>query len=83
MNKNKVNFSRHAKRRMQLYKLTEENIICILQDQDPEFHFLEGKHEIVSKAKPSRYGYPIKVIFSCEQGRISVITAYPLKRGLK
>jgi len=56
----KINFSRHAKRRGKLYKISEEMIKNI-----------EG------------FKYPIKIIISVENNIITIITNYPLKRGMK
>jgi hypothetical protein len=45
--------------------------------------FKEGENEVIGKESFSQYGYPIKVVFFQEKENITVITAYPLKRGLK
>ena len=76
-----IQFSRHAKRRMRLYNLSEDIVITIIQQQKPNFHFSEGRHEIVSDRQFSQKGYPIKVVFASETQKILVITAYPLKKG--
>ena len=78
-----IRYSRHAKRRMSLYKLTEEDVSSVLEHQNPDFLFPEGKNEVISEAIFTRHGYPIKVVFSFENGDIVVITAYPLKKGVK
>jgi len=81
--KKKIHFSRHAKRRMKLYDLSRDDVAFVITLQNPELDFPEGKNEIISKTKFSRQGYPIKVVFSCASGIITIITAYPLKRGFK
>jgi len=68
---------------MKLYGLSEEDVASIIQYQDPNLNFQAGKHEIVSNKKFSEHGYPLKVVFSCENGKVVIITAYPLKRGLR
>jgi len=78
-----IHFSRHAKRRMKLYNLSEEDVPSVIACKNPKLNFSEGKHQIVSETKFSRHGYPIKVVFTCESGTITIITAYPLKRGVK
>lgn len=83
MGKDNIQFSRHARRRMKLYDLSEEDVSCVIKYQNPQLNFLERKYEIISEKKFSRHGYPIKVVFSYENGKIIVITSYPLKRGMK
>ncbi len=78
-----IHFSRHAKRRMNLYDLSEEDVSSVITLQNPKLNFAEGKYEIVGETNFSKQGYPIKVVFSCASGTITIITAYPLKRGLK
>jgi hypothetical protein len=68
---------------MKLYELSEEDVASVIKSQKPQLDFPEGKNELISKTNFSRHGYPIKVVFSCESGGIVIITAYPLKRGLK
>ena len=83
MSTHNIYFSRHAKRRMNLNDLQEADVLSIIQYQKPQRDFAEGKHEIISETKFSKHGHPIKVVFSCECDKIVIITAYPLKRGLK
>lgn len=78
-----IKYSRHARRRMKLYNLSEEDVSSIIEHQNPGLVFMEGRHEIISETMFSQYGYPIKVVLSFESGKIVVITAYPLKRGVK
>lgn len=79
----KIEYSRHARRRMQLYNISEEDVSSIVEQNSLAFAVQQGKHEIVSDNVFSDYGYPIKIIFTCEGDRIVVITAYPLKRRAK
>ncbi|MFP4532735.1 MAG: DUF4258 domain-containing protein [Desulfobacterales bacterium] len=83
MHSARIQFSRHAKRRMNLYDLQEADVLSIIQYQNPQIDFPEGKHEIISETKFSKHGYPIKAVFPCESDNIVIITVYPLKRGLK
>jgi hypothetical protein len=73
-------YSRHAKRRMALYGISEEDVALVVK---------EGKREDL--AEPGRVSftwrltakskYPIKVV-GLEQGKdFLIIRAYPLKRG--
>ncbi len=72
-----IQFSRHAKRRAQLYGIPEETIENILRRHE----FSEGEHEIISDVPG--FKYPIKIIVRVENGIVTVITNYPLKRGEK
>lgn len=63
--------------------MSEETISSMIERCHRELSFADGKHEVIGKESFTQYGYPIKVIFSQEKGKITVITAYPLKRELK
>ena len=76
-----INFSRHAKRRMQLYKILEEDVINAIGDYITNSRFSSGKKEIVSKGLSKKYGYPLKIVFYRGNDTITVITAYPLRKG--
>ena len=78
-----IQYSRHAKRRMKLYKITEEDISSIIERWKTEQMVFKGKYEITSNEVFGQQGYPIKVVFSCEIEKIVVITAYPLKKEMK
>jgi len=67
---------------MKLYSLSEEEVAGIIAEMSPRFVFLEGKHEIVGEKASSKFGYPIKVVFTYESGQLLVITAYPLRKGV-
>jgi hypothetical protein len=73
-----INFSRHAKRRIKLYDIEEQEIIKIINN---EKHIKLGQNEIVRKISGHRYS--IKIVFDFEKDYIIVITAYPLKRGFE
>ena len=68
---------------MQLYKLSEKDVSSIIEQSSPKHAVQQGKLEIISDHILSDYGYPIKVVITCERDRIVVITAYPLKRRSK
>lgn len=44
-----IYFSRHAKRRMKLYDLSEEDVTTILKHRNANLSFSEGKNEILSE----------------------------------
>ena len=72
-----VIFSRHAKRRIKLYNLSESKLSEILKDLDLD----DGEHELLRNV--SGFGYPIKIVVAVESNKIVVITSYPLKKGRK
>ena len=73
----KINFSRHAKRRAKLYGISESAIENFLSDLD----FKNGEYELIENF--TEFNYPIKIVVSVESEIITVITSYPLKKGIK
>ena len=72
-----IRFSRHARRRARLYRISQATILDILRD----IKLSPGKHEIEKKVKG--FKYPLKIVFSVKNDMITVITNYPLKKGRK
>ena len=70
-----IKFSRHAKRRAQLYKVPEAVVTGILSNVT----LREGNHEITRDVLG--FGYPLKLVISVQQNVATVITVYPLKKG--
>ncbi len=70
-----IKFSRHAKRRMQLYKILQEDVINTIKAFMANNRSASGKKEVVNKE------LSLKIVFSVERDKIIVITAYPLKKG--
>jgi len=77
-----IKFSRHARRRMLLYKIEERDVVKAIMACELD-KFISGKHEIIDKELSERYGYPLKLVFSKEDDRIMVITVYPLRKERK
>jgi hypothetical protein len=73
----KIKFSRHAKRRARLYKIPEETIKKILERKV----LFQGTQEIIEKVEG--FKYPLKIVVAVENDIITVITNYPLKKGIK
>ena len=73
----KIKFSRHAKRRAQLYNIPESMVTNILNN----LNFSQGESEIIKDVEELKY--PLKIVISVEGDIITVITNYPLKRGRK
>jgi hypothetical protein len=71
----KIRFSRHAKRRANLYQIPGSTILKILEGRD----FSQGSQSIIQKIEG--FEYPIKIILTVEDDIITVITNYPLKKG--
>lgn len=78
-----IQYSRHARRRMKLYGLSEDDVFSVIRHVSADLAFAEGKHEIIGENVFSQSGYPIKVVFLCQGDQLIVITAYPLKKGLR
>jgi len=72
-----VKFSRHAKRRAKLYNISNSVVENILRNVNLE----NGEHEIIREV--SGFKYPIKIVVAVEKNTITVITNYPLKKGIK
>lgn len=72
-----IKFSRHARRRAKLYEIPETTITNILTNMN--LH--QGEHEITKDVRG--FKYPLKIVVSVEEGLITVITNYPLKKGRK
>jgi Txe/YoeB family toxin of Txe-Axe toxin-antitoxin module len=75
-----IKFSRHADRRMRLYKIDEKDVRNTIESIIIDKGLIVGKHEKVNYDLKSKYSYPLKVVFVIENDRIEVITAYPLKK---
>ena len=75
-----LRYSRHAKRRMVLYAISEEDVALVVRKGGKEELAQPGKMSFTSNlAAWSKY--PIKVV-GLEQGKdLLIITAYPVKKG--
>ena len=73
----RVVFSRHAKRRAKLYGIQESVIRKIFS----ELSFDDGEYELIRDV--SGFKYPIKIVVSVRRSILTVITNYPLKKGVK
>ena len=70
-------FTRHARRRMQLYNIPQYVISNLLEEEIILGQL--GKQVIVKSVKGTQY--PIKIVFEVREKDIIIITVYPLKRG--
>ncbi len=73
----KIIFTRHAKRRMQLYSLSEQLVTEIIDDS----MINKGKNFIIKQVEMNKY--PIKIVYENIEDEIVIITAYPLKKGME
>ena len=73
----KIEFSRHAKRRAKLYRISRTTIESILAASDLE----DGEHELIQEIPG--FKYPIKIAVAVESNMMTVVTNYPLKRGIR
>ena len=73
----KVIFSRHARRRMKLYRISEADVIAVLAAGYSENY--PSDCFTYTKDMPG-FKYPLKVIVQKEGDTCTIITAYPLKR---
>lgn len=72
-----LRFSRHARRRMQLYRLGMETVSSGLAG----LYLPDGKHEIITQI--IGVPLPVKLVVTVEDDILTVVTAYPLKKGHK
>ncbi len=68
-------FSRHAKRRAQLYGIPESTILDSVRSRV----FSQGTTEVVAAVQALEY--PLKIVVSRKDNMLTVVTAYPLKKG--
>ncbi|WP_295447375.1 hypothetical protein [uncultured Thiodictyon sp.] len=72
----KVKFSRHAQRRAKLYNIPQ----AVVEKMVADANVPDGEHEIISEVLG--FKYPLKIVASRAGEVITVITNYPLKKGL-
>ena len=75
----KIIFSRHSKRRMKLYGISEADVKIVLKNGKKEL--IENRSIFTLKIR--KFKFPLKVVAEREENNIYIITAYPLKRGLE
>ena len=72
-----IKFSRHAKRRAKLYKIPEPAIVDVLKS----VKLGQGEHEIIGDI--IGFQYPLKIVVSVKGDTVTVVTNYPLKKGME
>lgn len=73
-----IRFSRHSKRRMNLYDLKEDDILSIVTENESEWEI--GKRFIIIYYSMNKYELPIKVVGVRQEECIMIVTVYPLKQ---
>lgn len=74
----KINFSRYAKIRAELYNISESIILRVLEKKDLSH---QGMSEIVESVEG--FKYPLKIVVAVENDVITIVTNYPLKKERK
>jgi|GEM_PF-2075464 len=76
-----IQYTRHAKRRMKLYNLSEYDIETVINTGEKEI--ISNDEELVFIARLPGKLLPVKVVCKLLENSYSIITCYLLKRGLK
>ena len=76
-----IEFSRHAKRRMKLYGISEKDVLTVIEKGKKE-ESTNGKVIFVHLIE-RKFKYPIKVVASHREGNAMIVTTYRLKRRKK
>ena len=71
----KIFISRHARRRIKLYKL-ERDFIASAISQTSKIGYQETLFE------HTNFKYPIKIVFDRKENEVILITCYPQKKGI-
>jgi hypothetical protein len=77
-----IKFSRHSKRRINLYNIREEDVINEIDKFLSNSNFKDGKMELIEKIS-TKNKFPLKIVFEKLKTEVIVITVYPLKKGKK
>jgi hypothetical protein len=77
-----IRFSRHAKRRMALYQINQIDIENSIKQSMKLEKLIFGKREFIDEGLKERYRLPVKIVMDIDKDSITVITAYPLKKGI-
>ncbi len=72
--------SRHAKRRMALYGISDEDVALVVRDGKREDLAQPGRVSF-TWLLGAKFRYPIKVVALEKGNDFLVITAYPLRKG--
>jgi hypothetical protein len=74
-----IKYSRHAKRRMNLYKIDNSDIEYVIFHGIRE-NIAENRVSIIHPLR--KFKYPIKIVLKELENEMLIITCYPVKRKL-
>jgi hypothetical protein len=75
-----MKFTRHARRRMDLYGISQKEVEDAVSN--PDKVDIESDRKVAYKIFELRFkGMPLKVIYVEEMGDIVILSAYPLKKS--
>ncbi|OHB94488.1 MAG: hypothetical protein A3E19_01240 [Planctomycetes bacterium RIFCSPHIGHO2_12_FULL_52_36] len=75
-----MEFTRHARRRMRLYEISQEEVEEAVSK--PDKIDIESNRKVVYKIFAQRFkGMPLKVVYVKEEGDVVILSAYPLKKS--
>ncbi|MDI6803336.1 MAG: hypothetical protein QME58_05755 [Bacteroidota bacterium] len=77
-----IRFSRHAKRRITLYRIQQIDIENSIEKHMKSEKLIFGRHEFIDEGLKEKYRLPVKIVIDIGKDLITVITAYPLKKGI-
>jgi len=75
-----IKISRHAKRRMSLYRIDESDVIETIKREMTSMITMSETRTAVNRDLSSKYGFPLKVVFVHEGHTVIVVSAYPVKK---
>lgn len=75
-----IKYTRHAKRRTKLYKISDAEIKTVIK-QGKKIQDSEGKLEFVQNVNKRKL--PLKVVCKMVDNDYLIITCYPLKKGIR
>ena len=67
---------------MALYGISATDVAQVVEGI-PDLTDGAERSEVINHGFAGKFGYPLKVVYSKEHSRVTVITAYPVKRELK
>ena len=74
-----MRFSRHARNNMRLYKITEKDILKVLEEPDSTSRE-RGRLSAFKQFSNKFSEYALKVVYERSKKDTTIITAYPLKK---
>ena len=74
-----MKISRHARRRIDLYHIDESDVIETIK-REIRAGTSEGDRVAVNRDLSSKYGFPLKVVFTQKGEYIIVVSAYPARK---